>query len=120
MNSNEIQVERELLAEQWRDVAAALGVQCVAPFDLTLADGTQRRLAVLLPQFGGERGMLIDVEGPASVVNAAMALGYGYSSMLAERHHIPVNANDYIESLEDWGWVGPGVPPKWHREAGSG
>lgn len=53
--------ERELFAEQWRAVAAALGAQIAAPYELTLSDGTHWTFAVLLRLFGGDHGMLVDV-----------------------------------------------------------
>jgi hypothetical protein len=109
--------EREFLAEQWRAVATALGVQHVAPYELTVLDGTHWTFAVLLPQFGGEHGMLIDVEYPTHVASAAVAAGYGASSMQAEHHHIPIDPQNYVECLEDWGWVGPGDVPNWYLEA---
>lgn len=108
--------ERQLLREQWRTVATVLGLQFVAPVSLPLSDGTQWEFAALLPQFGGERGMLVDVEHSAAVFDAAVAGGYGISSMLAERRH-PIDPQDYVECLVDWGWVGPGAAPAWYAGA---
>lgn len=106
--------ERELLTEQWCAVAAALGVQIVASYELTLSDGVSWTFAVLLPQFGGKHGMLIDVELPTRIVSAAVAAGYGASSMQPEHHHVPIDPQNYVGCLEEWGWVGPGSAPDWY------
>ena len=110
-------IERELLREQWSTVANVLSINFIAPFFLSLPDGAQCEFACLLPQFGGERGMLIDTEHSATAHAAAMASGYGVSSMGAEHHHLPINAADYIECLVDWTWVGPGPAPEWYTSA---
>ena len=110
--------ERELLREQWRIVATGLGIQLLSPILLPLPDGTQWEFAALLPQFGGERGMLIDVEHSSAAFAAAVAAGYGASSMLAEHHHLPVDPANYIDCLIDWGWVGQGAAPAWYVSAG--
>jgi hypothetical protein len=109
--------ERELLRDQWRTVATGLGLQFVAPVSLPLPDGTQWEFAALLPQIGGARGMLIDVEHSAAAFSAAVAAGYGVSSMSAEHYHLPIDPGSYIECLLDWGWVGPGAAPEWYAGA---
>ena len=108
--------ERELLREQWRIVATALGFQFVAPVSLPTADGTQWEFAALLPQFGGKRGMLIDSEHSAAAFKAATAAGYGISCMLAERRE-SIDPQSYVECLVDWGWVGPEAAPEWYTGA---
>jgi len=109
--------ERQLLGEQWRSVAAELGLEFVAPVSLPLPDGTEWEFAALLPQFGGEHGMLIDTEHSVAAFAAAVDAGYGVSSMLAEHHHLPIDPGNYVDCLIDWGWVGQGAVPAWYSGA---
>jgi len=110
--------DRELLREQWRSVAHALEIEFVGPFLLSLPSGKQHEFAGLLPQFGGERGMLIDVEHVREASSAATGAGFGCSSMLAEEHHLPVDPANYIDCLVDWGWSVKGQPPPgWYASA---
>jgi hypothetical protein len=97
--------ERQLLRDQWHIVANALSIKFVAPFILKLRDGTEWEFACLLPQFGKQQGMLIDAEYSANAFSVAVESGYAVSSMLAEHHHLPINAENYIECLVEWGWV---------------
>lgn len=109
--------EIELLRDQWRAVASSLSIQFITPFFLPLPDGSKWEFAALLPQFGGERGILIGVEHSAAAFAQARACGYGVCSMLGEHHHLPVLAENYIECLSDWGWVGQGPVPEWYTGA---
>jgi hypothetical protein len=109
--------ERDLLSSQWKSVASALKLEFIAPMSLRLPDGTNFEFAGLLPQFGGQRGMLIGVELSAIASAAAMSAGYGVSSMSPEYHHLPVNAADYVECLVDWGWCASCAAPQWYLDA---
>ena len=93
--------ERELLRDQWRQVAAGLAIDFVAPFFVSLADGTQREFAGLLPQFGSHKGVLVDVEYDKAAFAAVIGSGFACSTMRAETHHLPVNAADYVDCLVD-------------------
>ena len=109
--------ELELLREQWCAVATRLGIEFVAPISLPLPDGTQWEFAALLPQFGGENGTLIAAGHHAAAFAVATAAGYGVSSMRAEHHHLPVDPEDYVKCLNDWGWVGQAAAPEWYTGA---
>ena len=109
--------ERELLREQWQSVARALHIEFVGPFLLPLRTG-HYEFAGLLPQFGGQRGMLIDVQYVREAFSAASSSGFACSSMSAESHHLPVDPANYIECLLDWGWSAKEqLPPEWYRSA---
>lgn len=109
--------ERELLRDQWRQVAAALSIEFVAPFLVALADGTQREFAGLLPQFGGQHGMLVDVEYDKGAFAAVVRSGFACSTMGPERHHLPVDPADYVDCLVDWGWSRQEPAPEWYALA---
>ena len=104
----------ELLREQWQSVARALEIEFVGPFFLPLQTG-QYEFAGHLPQFGGTRGILIDVRYEPDAFSAAASAGFACTSMLAESHHLPVDPANYIDCLVDWGWSAQGlVPPRWY------
>jgi hypothetical protein len=105
--------ERELLREQWRQVANALSIKIVAPFRLHLPNGKEHEVACLLPQFGREKGMLIDCEYSKEAFGVAAKNGYAISTMAAEHHYLPINAESYIECLVDWGWASSEQEPSW-------
>jgi hypothetical protein len=105
--------ERDLLREQWQSAARALKIDFVGPFVFPF-EGGHHEFACLLPQFGSERGVLIDVEYVRDIFAAAKSAGFACSSMLAENRNLPVNPEDYIECLADWGWSAKGQPPEWY------
>ena len=109
----------ELLRSQCRLVADALGIEFVAPFYLQHPDGSRHEFAVLLPQFGEPRGMLLDSEHPNAAIEAAASTGFAFSSMDPETHlhHSPVNAANYIECLVDWQWSSEEQFPEWYANA---
>ena len=110
--------EREILREQWQAVARVLQIEFLGPFTLPLQDG-HHEFAGLLPQFGGGRGMLIDVEYVRDAFSTAVSAGFTCSAMLAECHHLPVDPANYIDCLVDWGWSIEGQPPPgWYHSAG--
>jgi hypothetical protein len=107
---------RELLGSQWRVVAEALCIELIAPFHVHLPDGSEHEFAVLLPQFGAPRGMLIDSEYSRAATEAVSAVGFAFSSMEPETYplHLPVNAANYIECLVDWQWSSKEQFPDWY------
>lgn len=104
-------MDRDLLGEQWRTVARALGIDIVQPFYLRSPSGEQYEFACLLPQFGSERGMLVDNEHNPEAFAVATSAGFACSSMLAEAFYLPVDPESYIECLVDWGWSAEGQSP---------
>lgn len=95
--------DRELLREQWRTAASTLGIEFVAPFHLTANDGSAYEFAALLPQFGGVRGMLIDVEHRPEAFEAGIRAGFGCTSVPPQASHLPFDTSSYVECLLDWG-----------------
>jgi hypothetical protein len=110
---------RELLQSQWRVVAEALHIELIAPFHVQLPDGSEHEFAVLLPQFGAPRGMLIDPDHSRATTEAIGAVGFAFSSVEPETHplHLPVKAANYIECLVDWQWTSKEQFPDWYASA---
>jgi hypothetical protein len=97
------------LASMWREAASDLGLEIVAPFSAHLGPAGRVDVAVLLRDFGADRGMLL-VSDYTTVEQHAQRLveaGFGYSVM-SEPDPSERYSRDYIiEILEDWGWSGP-------------
>ena len=111
--------DQELLRNQWKTVAEALGIELHGPFFIHGADGKEYEFSCLLPHFGGGRGMLINHEYVKAAASSAIAAGYTVSSMLPEKHYLPVDPNSYIECLVEWGWSGGGkLIPEWYTDVG--
>ena len=110
--------ERDLLADQWRAVAEALGIRFVRNALLRGEEGFMHEFAVLLPQFGAPKGTFVDIEHKAASIAAALKAGYTCSSMGAEAHHLPVDPSDYVDCLAEWGWSSESEsPPGWYGAA---
>jgi hypothetical protein len=109
--------ERTRLAEQWQTVAEALGIRVVRDPEIRGSDGLTHTFALLLPEFGSSRGMLINAEHDPAAFTAALDAEYGCSSMSAETHHLPVDPSDYVDCLLDWGWSAQEPPPPWYKDA---
>src|SRR5262245_26609875 len=103
------------LGAQWRRAALELDIECRVPFTLSTPTGESFEFACLLPQFGGERGILLLSSYNASATGAATAAGFGYACVEAARPSEPFELSTYIECLIDWGWLASGSPaPDWY------
>ena len=72
---------------------------------------------MLLPQFGGPKGMLVDTTYERAIVSVAMNAGYAVSAMGPETR-LPVDPDDYIDCLVDWGWADmTEAAPDWYLDA---
>ena len=95
----------------WRELAFRLGFQVTAPATIPVGDGSATFTA-LLPQFGGENGMIADPywEAISPYADALLRLGYGYSAV-----EIGSNPDDESakEMLRDWGWSAAEPKPSW-------
>jgi hypothetical protein len=98
-------------SERWRQLAARLGFSVTAPVELQIGAETVS-FDALLPQFGGQRGMICDADWDTIAPHAAhlVAEGYGYSAVsLGEPDEID---SDY-DMLRDWGWSASEPKPEW-------
>lgn len=96
-------------------IAAALGVEVVAPFDVALGDG-RATFTALLPRFGGRAGMVVDANwsGTKPPADALVAAGYGRSCI-----SVAGSAPDETKKVPtDRGWNGiaPSKPSRLRRQ----
>jgi len=103
------------LAKIWEVASKDLKFKIIAPFSLTLTDGTTITAAFLVKHFGANKGTLVFTEGNDEVYSGCNKLvkeGYG-CSVLTEAEEGEQYSDDknspigFIEILREWGWTGP-------------
>lgn len=98
--------------ECWRGLASQLGFKIVAPATVVVGD-ERVTFTALLPQFGGEQGMIADPdwEKISPHADALLRLGFGYSVVEVGCH--TAEADSAREMLRDWGWSAADPKPSW-------
>jgi hypothetical protein len=99
----------------WKQAAIDLGIDIVAPFELTFPDGTRMVANALVKNFGAALGMVADDDwttiGPHA--ETLIALGYGFSCVSIGPAKNYKRASTLC-MLADWSWSGnPDERPNW-------
>ena len=86
----------------WRYVASDLGVEIVAPCQITL-NGGQILTATALVRVGPQKGMVVDPEWHVLEPYSAALLdeGYGFSAITLDEVY---DRSGMVDVLKDWGW----------------
>jgi hypothetical protein len=97
----------------WRQASEDLGFDFIAPFELADSGRTYVFFG-LLPQFGGEKGMLVVVGFDYEEhIRAAQRNGYGWSCLGDGSE--PYDREVFMDVLNDWGWSDPSKKlPYWY------
>lgn len=96
-------------SEFWVGIAKNLNIRVVAPFAYQFGGG-EIEFAAMLPDFGGESGIVADPDWD-KIEPAAHQLqrdGFGYSCI-----EVDDDFEGMIEVLEDWTWTGASPEPEW-------
>jgi hypothetical protein len=101
-------------AQAWIDASRDLGVRYIHPFTFTTKDGRQlTTTGGWLPDFGGPHGTLLLTRfDPESMDGSEDDTDFNSSGLNPESYE-PYTPEVYMETLNDWGWFGEGVPPSW-------
>ena len=101
------------MSNAWREAGSRLMIRVMAPFRLSLPDGTSIEVEAYLPDFGGPRGAIaVSLEDDARAKRAAT--GPHYVSQLG-RAYSRFDEELFRTTLDDWGWFGPqGTRPIWY------
>jgi hypothetical protein len=101
-------------AQAWINASHDLGIRYIHPFTFSTRDGQKlTTTGGRLPDFGGPQGTLLLTRfDPDWTHEADSDINY-YSSGLNPKYYEPYRRKRYIELLNDWGWFGMGIPPKW-------
>ena len=105
----------ENLLKTWKKSASKLGFELITPFTLVFPSGNKVEPLCLLPDFGAPSGMLIfgEYHQVEPFLDEVRDAGYGFSVM-SEPLESEIEACDYIDVLNDWGWSGdPDARPTW-------
>lgn len=116
MNTEE---KREKVCGAWRIAASALSIRIEIPYLLKTADNEEVLCVAHLPDFGGPKGVVIDLyfrgvyELNERLKLAARAQGLFYSFINAEVYD-RYNEKEFKEALTDWGFFGnEDIRPNW-------
>jgi hypothetical protein len=95
----------------WCELAAQLGFDITAPITVSIG-GEEIVFTAHLPQFGSDKGMIIDPDGGllSRHATALLELGFGFSAVELEGGG---DAEGAEEMLRDWGWVASEPKPSW-------
>lgn len=108
------------LEDKWRLAADELSIDVVIPASVDLPSGRHVEARVLVKDFGGPRGILIDddILKLRGSFKELVEAGYGFSQLLnPSRHGEDWDPALLIEMLADWGWFGPpDERPEWLPE----
>jgi len=102
-------------AKAWLDAANDLGIRVIHPVLFQTNNGVKAEsVGVLLPDFGSKNGTLLTCRFDTDeVMNLADDTDY-YQSGLNPHCYEPYDKEEYIETLNDWGWFGsPDDAPEW-------
>jgi hypothetical protein len=107
--------KHKLVAEAFLAAGRDLGIDVVAPFDL-IVDGRGYSFLAFLPHFGGPKGMVVAaMTFDSGMEEAAAKTGYYVSSVNVDAYD-KYDREHYIDTLNDWGFYGPGEKrPRWQK-----
>ena len=101
----------------WTAASEDLGINFIAPYRFTGANGEIFETAGLLPEFGSGKGVLIiDQKTDDEAIAVAEQSGEYFLSALSPRYYYNYNRELFIETLTEWGWIGEGEAPEWYKK----
>lgn len=102
-------------AEAWLDAARDLGIRVIHPVSFQTNDGVKvESVGAFLPDFGSKNGTLLTCRFDTDdIIELEEDTDY-YGSGLNPNCYEPYDREQYIETLNDWGWFGsPDDAPAW-------
>jgi hypothetical protein len=99
------------MSKAWLDAASDLGIRVIAPYSMTMPDGSIAIAEAFVPDFGSPGGAIaISVGNPLG--NDAKRIGK-WCSILYESYRV-YDRELFIGTLDDWRWFGEGNAPDWY------
>lgn len=99
----------------WKEAAKDLGLKIQSPFLLKTDNGKEYEYGLLIEDFGSERGILVLTTYEKMDDDEPWKYGY-YSSALNSFHYDKYDRENFIETLNDWGFYGkPDKKPNWFK-----
>jgi len=114
-------MKKDKLLTEWESARDDLGIEIVAPFEVTLSETVKVRVAFLVKNFGGEKGTVVVKD--FSLIRPYQALlsdsGYGWSVLEEPSQENAYDREVFVDMLSEWEWTGDSdKKPKWIREVG--
>ena len=101
----------------WLEAANDLDFEVIGPHTFRSAEGERFEASVYLPDFGGPKGtVLFTHTDDDAAMDSADEIGF-YQSALNPLYYDHYDRENFIETLQDWGWMNPKKkPPAWYKE----
>jgi hypothetical protein len=109
-------LEDQRIADPWRTAAQDLGLHVEIPFSLLDIDDTLVEYIALVHGFGAPAGTLIytyTADNRSVLSGVGSSRGYFVSGLNPAIYGL-YDRQEFIDTLEDWGWFGEGAPPMWY------
>jgi hypothetical protein len=102
----------------WREAALDLGIEIVAPYEITdLASGETIECIAYVREFGSQGGTIVVPQRDHSlghIRSIAKSMGV-FCSLMSESGYAPYRRDLFLATLNDWGWFGDkDHPPTWY------
>ncbi len=102
-----------MVTEAFLAAGRDLKIEVIAPFDL-IVDGKSHQYLAYLPHFGGPKGMVVAAIVADGGLHAAANRAGLYSSSVNSEVYDKYEREHFIDTLNDWGFYGPGEKrPPW-------
>jgi hypothetical protein len=100
------------MSAAWLVAAQTLGVRVTAPYEIRLESGESIAFEAWLPDFGAPGGAIVlDL---ADQTGREQWLPGRWCSKLSDDYE-QFDRALFVDTLNDWGWYGPGQPPAWFK-----
>jgi hypothetical protein len=113
--------DEQVIAEAWAEAARDLKLGIESPFVLVAPDGRRFEYITLIRDFGSAQGTLLclpDQWDQGGYDELAELHGFYCPGLYPEAYE-HYNREEFIATLQDWGWFGEGNPPMWYSEGAS-
>lgn len=107
--------DEENIKKAWLVAAADLGIKVDAPFVLKTGDGREFHFMALIRDFGGPLGTLVCLPDSFEEYKDISEDHGFYCASLYPEGYSEYERDQFIETLNDWGWFGDeSKKPSWY------
>jgi hypothetical protein len=112
-----MKIDKDRIANAWRNAANDLGIDVTAPFSIELEDHSECEFIALIKRFGTLKGTLICLpEEWDDFGYHYLAEDHGYYCSGVYAVYEQYEKGVFIDTLNDWGWFGDeSAIPCWYK-----
>ena len=104
----------EKVINAWQEAATDLQIKIQSPFILATSDGAELKFELLVEQFGGKAGALINSMDNTTDFKTAGKYGYHCSGLNPDAYSV-YDRQHFIDTLNDMGYFGEDAQkPNWY------